>query len=268
MDLNLKGKTALITGSTTGIGYGIALSLLREGASVIINGRWPSRVEEGIQKLRQEAPSASAARVEGFIGDLATAADRAKLFKEYPRLDIVINNLGIFTAKNLDALSEEDFTTMYQTNVLSGALISQFYLPGMRQQNWGRVIFIASETGVQVPADMIHYGVSKAAQIALSRGLAETTVGTAVTVNAVLPGPTLTDGVGQFLETLPGQDTQTDRQTKERDFILKARPSSLLQRFATVDEVATLVTYLASPLSSATNGATVRVDGGLLRHAF
>ena len=268
MNLNLNGKTALITGSTTGIGYGIAVSLLREGASVIINGRSSTRVEDAIQRLTQQTPSNSDAFIEGFVGDLATASDRARLFKEFPRVDILINNLGVFSAKNLDALTEEDFTTMYQTNVLSGAMISQFYLPGMKQKNWGRVIFIASETGVQVPADMIHYGISKAAQIALSRGLAETTVGTAVTVNAVLPGPTLTGGVEEFLESLPGQNAQIEKQTRERDFILKARPSSLLQRFATVDEVASLVTYLASPLSSATNGAALRVEGGLLRHAF
>ena len=185
--------------------------------------------------------------------------------KNIQYVDILINNLGIYKAQALEDIRESDWREMFDVNVMSGALLSQVYLKFMRQKNWGRIVFIASETGVNIPADMIPYGVSKAAQIALARGLAETTAGSNITVNSVLPGPTYSEGVSQSLANLPLDQTQ-DRNALERDFLLKLRPTSLLKRFATSEEVANLVTYLASPLSSATNGASLRVDGGLLRN--
>jgi NAD(P)-dependent dehydrogenase (short-subunit alcohol dehydrogenase family) len=266
MDMKLTGKRALVTGSTGGIGFGIAVKLLDEGVDVIINGRDVARTKKAAEQLRSSTTGSGL--VYYFVGDLAQSSARRALALEFPSIDILVNNLGVYSAKSADALVDEDFMDMFNTNVVSGAALSKQYMQGMKARNWGRIIFIASEVGMQVPADMIHYGVSKAAQIALSRGLAETTAGTGVTVNAVLPGPTLTDGVKDFLNSLTLGESSAGFDAKQREFVLTARPSSLLQRFATVEEVANLVTYVASPLSSATNGAALRVEGGLLRHAF
>lgn len=264
MNLNLTGKIALVTGSTAGIGLAIAQSLYQEGARVIVNGRTSARVESAIAAVR--AGPASSGEVLGFVGDFTQPGTIDAVTQAYPALDILINNLGVFEAKNFSDIAADDWANMFQTNVVTGALLSQRYLPRMLEVNRGRIIFIASEAGVNIPADMIPYGVSKAAQIALARGLAEVTAGSAVTVNAVLPGPTYSEGVTTFLSSLPLEQNQS-REALESEFIRKLRPTSLIKRFARAEEVASLVTYLASPLSSATNGAAVRVEGGLLRHA-
>jgi len=261
MNLQLEGKLALVTGSTVGIGFAIAKSLHEEGASVIINGRSEARVKEGRERLRD---SASRAEVHELVADLTTEKGLAALTARFPTVDIVVNNLGVFEAKPLADISAADWEKMFLVNVVSGARISQYYLPKMKEKDSGRILFIASESGVNIPPDMIHYGVSKAAQMALARGLAETTAGTKVTVNSVLPGPTYSEGVDRFLEDVIGSQAG-DRKKIEGEFLTKLRPTSLLKRFATSQEVASLVTYLASPLASATNGAALRVEGGLLR---
>lgn len=264
MNLELKGKKALITGSTTGIGLAIARSLFREGATVIVNGRTKERVEQAVSDILAIDPARSA-DVLGVVADLADKSGVATMIKAFTEVDILINNLGVYKAQPLEDIREDEWNRMFDINVVNGAVLSQAYLKRMHRNNWGRILFIGSEAGVNIPVDMIPYGVSKAAQIALARGLAETTAGTGITVNSVLPGPTYSEGINQFLENLP-LDRSQDRATLENEFLLKLRPTSLLRRFATSEEVASMVTYLASPLSSATNGASVRVDGGLLRH--
>ena len=229
-----------------------------EGASVIINGRSEERVASAVQSLNSST-------AKGFVGDLTKAEKREALFKAFPKVDILINNLGIFEAKALSEIGESDWEKMFHVNVVSGAVLSQHYLKEMLNQNWGRIIFISSESGVNIPPDMIHYGVSKASQMALSRGLSELTKGTQVTVNAVLPGPTLSEGVSTFLESVI-QGSKSEKEKGQAEFIAKMRPTSLIQRFAKPEEVANLVGYLSSPLASATNGAAMRVEGGLLRN--
>jgi NAD(P)-dependent dehydrogenase (short-subunit alcohol dehydrogenase family) len=261
MDLQLTGKTALVTGSTAGIGYAIAASLAREGATVVVNGRTQRRVDEAVDKLRR-----SGRRAEGVAADIGTRDGAALAIERVPSLDILVNNLGIFEPKAFESIPDEDWFRLFEVNVMSGVRLSRYYLPRMKEAGWGRVVFVSSESALQIPAEMIHYGLTKTAQLALSRGLAETTAGTGVTVNAVLPGPTASEGVGEFVERF-AQDQETDRAGVEREFFRTMRPSSLLRRFATPDEVAALVTFVCSPLSSATNGAALRVDGGVLRSA-
>lgn len=261
MNLQLNGKVALVTGSTVGIGFAIAKSLHDEGAEVILNGRSKDRVNEARERLRD---SASPAAVHELVADLTTDGGVRILQEQFPAVDILVNNLGVYEAKPLSEIAPEDWERMFSVNVVSGARLSQFYLPKMKAKGAGRVLFIASESGVNIPPDMIHYGVSKAAQIALARGLAETTAGTGVTVNTVLPGPTYSEGVDRFLKDVIGSQAG-DRSKIESEFLTRMRPTSLIRRFATAEEVASLVTYLASPLSSATNGAALRVEGGLLR---
>ncbi len=256
MDLKLAGKTALVTGSTAGIGFAIAAGLAQEGASVIINGRTQSRVEEAVKKLK--------GKVFGLALDLGTADGTRKAIEKYPEVDILINNLGIFEPKPFEDIPDEDWFRFFEVNVMSGIRLSRHYLPRMKQKNWGRIIFVSSESAVQIPSEMIQYGMTKTAQLAISRGLAETTVGTGVTVNTVLPGPTASQGVSEVVDKLASSGG-VDKATFEKEFFQTMRPSSLLKRFATPEEVANLVTYLASPLSSATNGAAVRVDGGVVR---
>ena len=256
MDLQLDGKTALVTGSTAGIGLAIAQSLAREGARVIVNGRTQVRVDAALDKL---PPGAS-----GLAADLGTAAGAAAAIERYPAVDILINNLGIFEPKPFEDIPDDDWLRFFEVNVMSGVRLSRHYLPRMKAAGWGRIIFISSESGIQIPTEMIHYGFTKTAQLAISRGLAETTAGTGVTVNSVLPGPTNSEGVGAFVSQLAAQGSTT-RESVERDFFRSGRPSSLLQRFATPEEVAAMVTFVASPLSSATNGAALRVDGGVVR---
>jgi len=262
MDLELKGKLALVSGSTAGIGYAIAESLAREGCRVIINGRTQKRVNVALAKLRGALGEEADAM--GFAADLGTAGGVAQMTTQFPHVDILINNMGIFERKPFENIPDEDWIRFFEVNVLSGVRLSRHYLPRMTAAGWGRVIFISSESAVQIPAEMIHYGMTKTAQLAISRGLAETTAGTGVTVNSVLPGPTASEGVEGFVENMAA-NRGTDRATMEQEFFQNVRPSSLLRRFATPEEVAAMVTFVASPRSAATNGAALRVDGGVVR---
>jgi len=263
MDLQLGGKLALVTGSTAGIGRAIAATLAREGADVIVNGRTREAVDEAVAALSEDARG----RVLGFAGDLGTAAAADEVARLHPDVEILVNNLGIFEPRPFEEIPDEDWMRFFEVNVLSGVRLARAYLPGMRRRNWGRILFISSESGIQVPAEMIHYGTTKSAQIAVARGLAETVVGTGITVNSILPGPTRSRGVGDFVEAMSREAGKTPEET-ERDFFQTARPSSILQRFIEPDEVAALVAYIASPLSSATTGSPLRVDGGVIRSAF
>jgi NAD(P)-dependent dehydrogenase (short-subunit alcohol dehydrogenase family) len=262
MDLHLQNKLALVTGSTKGIGHAIAVALAAEGARVIVNGRTQASVDDAIARVRTEVPDA---QVEGFAGDLSNAEQADALVARFPKVDILINNLGIFDPKPFEEIDDAEWQHFFNVNVLSGARLSRAYLPGMRAQNWGRIVFISSESGVQIPVEMIHYGVTKTALLGLSRGLAELTAGTAITVNAVLPGPTRSEGVDEFVEKLSGGQSF---EAFEKTFFETARPTSLIKRFASTQEVANLVAYVASPLSSATTGAALRVDGGVVKSAF
>ena len=262
MDLQLKNKKALVTGSTAGIGLAIAKSLLREGASVIINGRSVNRIVEAISEIQKEIPGCD---IKGIAADFTDAKQVNNLVKEAGNIDILINNVGIFEPKQFFDIPDADWFKFFEVNVMSGVRLSKAFMPHMLQQDWGRIIFISSESGVLIPEEMIHYGTTKTAQLAVSRGLAELTKGTAVTVNAVLPGPTWSEGASSFIENLATSLKQPVKEV-EASFFKEGRPTSLLQRFATVDEIASMVTYLVSPLSSATNGAAIRVDGGVVKH--
>jgi len=262
MNLQLTDKLALVSGSTKGIGLAIATGLAREGARTIVNGRTESSVATALARIRDAVP---AAKLEGFAGDLTDAAATEHLAKQFPQVDILVNNLGIFQPRPFEQITDADWRRFFEVNVLSGVRLSRTYLPPMKSRNWGRIVFISSESGIQIPAEMIHYGTTKTAQLAVSRGLAETCAGTGVTVNAVLPGPTHSDGVDEFVNQLSGGQPF---QEFEREFFAKVRPTSLLQRFATTEEVANLVVYVCSPLSAATNGAALRVDGGVVRACF
>ncbi|HLW24252.1 MAG TPA: SDR family NAD(P)-dependent oxidoreductase [Steroidobacteraceae bacterium] len=265
MDLELHDKTALVSGSTAGIGYAIAAALVAEGARVIVNGRTHPAVEAAATTLGAAAQHGGKAL--GFAGDLSEAAVAQRLAQEHPQVDILINNLGIFEVRDFEAISDEDWRRFFEVNVLSGARLARLYLPYMRRRNWGRIIFISSESGLQIPLEMIHYGMTKAAQIAVARGLAELTAGTGITVNSVLPGPTRSRGVGDFVAEMAAAAGKTP-QAIEQEFFATARPTSLLKRFATPEEVAAMVTYVASPRASATTGAALRVDGGVVKSAF
>jgi NAD(P)-dependent dehydrogenase (short-subunit alcohol dehydrogenase family) len=256
MDLQLKGKRALVSGSTAGIGYAIAEALAKEGAAVIVNGRTQKRVDEALKKL--------SGSVVGIAADLGTAAGVEETVARFPDVDILVNNLGIFEAVPFEKIDDAHWMHFFEVNVMSGVRLSRHYLPGMKQRNWGRIIFISSESAIQIPAEMIHYGMTKTAQLAVSRGLAETTAGTAVTVNSVLPGPTASEGVTGFVEAMAAQ-RKTDAATIEREFFESLRPSQLLKRLATTEEVAALVAFVASPVASAINGAALRADGGTVR---
>jgi len=259
MDLQLTDKIALVSGSTKGIGLAIATGLAREGARAIINGRTAASVAVALAKVKEAVPQA---KVEGFIGDLSQAATVEVLVKQFPAVDVLVNNLGIFEPKPFDQIPDDDWRRFFEVNVLSGVRLSRAYLPQMKAKNWGRIVFISSESAIQIPAEMIHYGMTKTAQLAVSRGLAETCAGTGVTVNAVLPGPTHSDGVDEFVKQLSGGKPFAEF---EQEFFTSVRPSSLLKRFATTGEVANLAVYVCSPLSAATNGAALRVDGGVVR---
>jgi NAD(P)-dependent dehydrogenase (short-subunit alcohol dehydrogenase family) len=261
MDLQLRGKRALVTGSTAGIGFAIAESLAKEGASVIVNGRTRKRVDEAVSRLHRASPGG---KIEGLAADLGAAEGCREAIGRYPDVDILINNLGIFEPKAFEQIPDEDWLRFFEVNVLSGVRLSRQYLPGMKQRNWGRIVFISSESALQVPAEMIHYGMTKTAQLAISRGLAEMTAGTNVTVNCVLPGPTASEGVDTFV-TQMASERKTDRDAIEREFFRSVRPTSLLQRFETIEEIAAVVAFVCSPLSSAINGAALRADGGVVR---
>jgi NAD(P)-dependent dehydrogenase (short-subunit alcohol dehydrogenase family) len=261
MDLGLRGKRALVTGSTAGIGLAAARALVREGAVVTVNGRTEPRVHAAIAELKSLTPDA---RVSGVIGDLGTAEGAARVTAEVGDLDILVNNMGIFEPTPFERIRDADWLRFFEVNVLSGIRMARHYVGGMRARNWGRIVFVSSESGVQIPAEMIHYGVTKTAQIAVARGLAETLAGTGVTVNSVLPGPTSSEGVGAFV-TQMAQAQGIDVAAFEREFFSTARPSSIIQRFATTDEVAAMIAYVCSAQASATTGAALRVDGGVIR---
>jgi len=261
MDLQLIGKRAVVTGSTAGIGFAIAEALAKEGCFVVVNGRTDQRVSAAVKKLQT---SVSRGKFEGIAADVGTAEGTEKLGRLFPDTDILVNNAGIFEAKTFEQISDDDWKRLFEVNVLSGVRLSRHYLPGMKTRDWGRIVFISSESAVQIPSEMIHYGMTKTAQLAISRGLAETTAGTQVTVNSVLPGPTGSEGVGRFVQELATAQ-KTSPAAVEKEFFRNMRPSSLLKRFATTEEVAALVAFVCSPLSSATNGAALRVDGGVVR---
>jgi len=261
MDLKLKDKTALITGSTSGIGFATAKQLLAEGATVYVNGRTKHRAGEAVEKLKNLIPGAN---VTGVAADFSKVGEVNSLLEQIPHVDILINNVGIFEPKPFTEIPDEDWFSFYEVNVLSGVRLSRYYLPLMLKNNWGRIIFISSESAINIPEEMIHYGMTKTAQLAISRGLAELTKGTNVTVNAVLPGPTFSEGAAGFIESM-GKQQNKSKETVEKEFFQSARPSSLLQRFASVEEVANMITFMASPLSSATNGAAIRADGGVVK---
>jgi NAD(P)-dependent dehydrogenase (short-subunit alcohol dehydrogenase family) len=261
MDLGLTGKRALVTGSTAGIGFAAARALAAEGAEVIINGRTQPRVDQAVKQIKSELPSAA---IRGIALDLGTAAGCQALAGQLPDVDVLVNNLGIFEPKAFEAIEDAEWLRFFEVNVLSGVRLSRQYLPGMRRRNWGRVVFVSSESGLQIPAEMIHYGVTKTAQLAVARGLAETLAGTGVTVNSVLPGPTASEGVGDFVARL-AQARGSDAATVEREFFATARPSSIIRRFARTEEVAAMIAYVCSVPASATTGAALRVDGGVVR---
>jgi NAD(P)-dependent dehydrogenase (short-subunit alcohol dehydrogenase family) len=263
MDLQLVGKKALVTGSTAGIGFATVKGLYEEGASVYVNGRNQQRVDQAIRQIKA-IPTIGKPHVTGVAADLGTAEGVAALVSQVPELDILVNNVGIFEPKPFDQITDDDWFRFFQVNVMSGVRLTRHYLPGMTARNWGRVVFVSSESGVQIPAEMIHYGMTKTAQIAVARGIAESTAGTAVTVNSVLPGPTESEGVATFVADL-GKQQGIGRSEFEIEFFNSVRPTSLLKRFATVEEVANLIVYVCSPLASATNGAALRVDGGVVR---
>lgn len=261
MDLQLTGKRALVTGSTSGIGWATARELAAEGAHVIVNGRDSARLAQAVARMQAEIPGAT---IDGVQADLSTAAGCQCLLDTAGEVDILVNNLGIFEPKAFEQIGDEDWLRFFEVNVLSGVRLARYHLPRMKERDWGRVVFISSESGICPPADMVHYGMSKSAQLSVSRGLAETCIGTGVTVNAVLPGPTRTEGVGEFFATLARDAGQTLAEA-ERDFFKFARPTSLLQRFIEPAEVAAMVTYVCSPRAAATNGAALRVEGGVVR---
>ena len=264
MNLKLENKTALVTGSTAGIGLAIARSLAAEGTRVIVNGRTEARVSEAIASITRSHPNA---KLDPFVANLANAEAAIEIARRFPSVDILVNNLGTYEPKPFEQITDDDWHAIIETNFMSGVRLSRHYLSRMKAANWGRIIFISSESATNIPVEMIHYGVTKTMQVALARGLAETTVGTDITVNSVLAGPTRSEGVEKFIVDMARTKNVTPDKI-EKEFFQTARPSSLLQRFATTDEVAALVTFVASPLSSATNGAALRVEGGLLRSIF
>lgn len=264
MDLQLNNKTAFISGSTAGIGYAIAKGLAKEGANIILNGRTQPNVDTAIRQLQAEVPGA---KITGIPADFANAVEVADLLDKLPEIDILINNVGIFEPKPFTEIPDEDWFNMFNVNVMSGVRLSRQVFPSLLKKNWGRIIFISSESAVFIPSEMIHYGMTKTAQLSISRGLAELTKGTGVTVNTVLPGPTKSRGVIDFIANLARQENKTTAEI-EQLFFKEFRPTSLIERFASIEEIANMVTYIASPLSSATNGATLRAEGGLLKSAF
>ncbi len=263
MNLHLSDKLALVSGSTAGIGYAIAETLSAEGAQVIVSGRSQEAVDAAAGRIR----ASTGRSVLGFAGDLSSAETAGALVRTYPEVEILINNLGIYEPKPFDKITDEDWRRLFEVNVLSGVRLARLYLPEMKRRNWGRIVFISSESAVQIPVEMIHYGMTKTAQLAVARGLAESVAGTGITVNSVLAGPTKSRGVAHMVEAAAKAQGRSFAEI-EYDFFKNARPTSLIRRFAAPEEVATLVAYLASPLASATTGAALRAEGGVLKSAF
>jgi NAD(P)-dependent dehydrogenase (short-subunit alcohol dehydrogenase family) len=260
MIIDLSGKTAVVSGSTEGIGYAIAAGLAKSGARVVLNGRTQAKVDEALARLNDRAPNAEA---QGFAGDLSTAEGCAALLSAFPQTDILVNNLGIYEAKPFFEISDEDWGRFFQTNVMSGMRLTRGYMKGMLERNWGRIIFLSSESGVNIPDDMLHYGFTKTAVLALSRGLAKLARGTGVTVNAVLPGPTMSAGVERMLQGAAEKSGKTIEQVGA-EFVKTKRATSIIQRVASAEEVANMVVYACSPQASATTGAALRVEGGIV----
>jgi NAD(P)-dependent dehydrogenase (short-subunit alcohol dehydrogenase family) len=261
MDLGLKGKVAVVTGSTAGIGFAIAAELAKEGATVVVNGRTQARVSRALERIRQSVPNAD---IRGVAADLGNAAGIAAFIKQVPAADVLINNLGIFEPKPFLEIPDADWLRFFEVNVLSGVRLTRQYLPAMLTKNWGRVIFISSESAQQIPAEMIHYGMTKTAQIAIARGIAESVAGTGVTVNSILVGPTASEGVEAFVEALAKKQNVTKLEF-EKQFFASVRPTSLLKRFETPEEIASVVAFVASTQSATIQGAAVRADGGVVR---
>ena len=261
MDLKLTDKVALVTGSTAGIGFAIARALAAEGAHVYVNGRTQKRVDAAVAAIRSLVANA---KVDGIVADFSSAAGAEVVIAKLRAVDVLVNNVGIFEPKPFAEIPDADWYRFFEVNVMSGVRLARHYLAGMLKKNWGRILFISSESAVQIPPEMVHYGMTKTAQVAVARGIAESVAGTGVTVNSILAGPTESEGVGTFVEAMAKQQNKS-KEAIEKEFFEHARPSSLLKRFATVDEVAAMVTYVASELSSATNGAALRVDGGVVR---
>lgn len=261
MKIDLSGKSAVVTGSTAGIGHAIAKGLAASGAEVVLNGRTQGKVDAAVAAIGKAVPGA---KVRGVAADVSTAEGCKVLFAALPDVDILINNAGIFEPKSFFDIPDEDWSRFFDINVMSGIRLSRDYMQGMLKRNWGRIVFIASESALMIPKEMIHYGMTKTAQLAVSRGLAELTRGTAVTVNSVLPGPTMSEGVETFVADLARQNGQSE-QDAAAQFIKQHRPGSLIQRFASVEEIANMVVYVSSKEASATNGAALRVEGGLVQ---
>ncbi len=261
MDLQLKDKTALVTGSTVGIGFAIAELLAKEGASVIINGRSQERVDIAIEQIQKKVPKAM---LKAAVADLGTKEGCEQVIMQLPKVDILINNVGIYDAKPFVDISDEEWLRFFQINVMSGVRLSRHYFTPMLKQNWGRIIFISSESGLQIPKEMVHYGMTKSAQISIARGIAETAEGTQVTVNSVLPGPTRSEGVDEFIKSI-GKERNLTAKEVEDDFFKTVRPTSLIKRFESIEEIANMVAFLCSPLASAITGAAIRVEGGVVR---
>jgi NAD(P)-dependent dehydrogenase (short-subunit alcohol dehydrogenase family) len=261
MDLQLKDKLAFVSGSTAGIGLAIAKALAAEGAQVVVNGRTQARISQAVDEIRRSQPSS---RIVPFAGDLSEPRVAHAALHQFDHVDILVNNLGAFEPKPFEAITDADWNAIIETNFMSGVRLSRGWLHKMKAAGWGRVIFISSESAVNIPPEMIHYGVTKTMQVALARGLAETTAGTGVTVNSVLAGPTRSEGAERFLGDM-AHARGVSVAAIEKEFFQNVRPSSLLQRFATTDEVAAMVAFVASPLSLATNGAALRADGGVIR---
>lgn len=260
MQIDLTGKRAVISGSTLGIGFAIAKGLARAGARVVVNGRSETSTAKARDRLLADLPNAE---VDAVAADLATADGVAQFLKQVPKTDILVNNLGIFEPKAFDDIPDADWMRFFETNVMSGIRLSRAYAPAMRQNNWGRIVFISSESGLSIPGEMVHYGMTKTAQLAVSRGLATSLSGTGVTVNAVLPGPTRSEGVADFFGKIAKEQGKSQADI-ERDFIATHRPSSIIKRLAEVEEVANMVVYVCSQQASATTGAALRVDGGVV----
>jgi NAD(P)-dependent dehydrogenase (short-subunit alcohol dehydrogenase family) len=261
MDLQLTGKVAFVSGSTAGIGFAIAQRLGLEGADIVINGRTDERVRVALARIKGDVRNVD---IRGIAADLGTAEGCAEVVRQLPQVDILVNNVGIFEPKPFEEIPDGDWERFFAVNIMSGVRLSRAYLPGMKERNWGRVVFISSESGLQIPAEMIHYGMTKTAQLAVARGLAETCQGTNVTVNSVLPGPTASEGVTEFVSTLATQENMTPEEF-EKHFFRNARPTSILKRFIEPVEIASVVAFICSPLASAINGASVRADGGVVK---
>jgi NAD(P)-dependent dehydrogenase (short-subunit alcohol dehydrogenase family) len=261
MKIDHSGKTALVTGSTSGIGHAIAAGLAAAGAAVVLNGRTPAKVDAAVAAIAKAVPGA---KVRGVAADVSTAAGCNTLIADLPDMDILINNAGIFEPKGFFDIPDDDWSRFFEVNVMSGVRLARACLPGMLKRNWGRIIFISSESALNIPKEMIHYGMTKTAQLAVSRGLAEITRGTAVTVNSVLPGPTMSEGVEAFVKDLARQNGQSVEEAASQ-FVKRFRPTSLLQRFASVEEIANMVVYVSSKQASATNGAALRAEGGIVQ---